>query len=291
MPRHFHWRGLGPTGYHELHAVEWGSRRSARVVVCAHGYSGNARDFDFLARELSRDARVICPDMAGRGRSAWLPSPLAYHFPQYLADLRALLAEVGADSVEWVGTSMGGLLGMLLAAQPRSPIASLVLNDVGGFVPGDALAAIARNLRAPERFESMPALAEHVRHTHRDWGPITPAQWSHLTRHAARRLPDGYALHYDPSIAGVLPPLPMAPGLSLWSAWHRVRCPALVIRGRASEILPREVVRAMLAVRPQARYLEIADAGHAPSLMAPAQIAAVAAFLEGAGQERMERAA
>lgn len=275
---------------HELHAMEWGSRRSGRVVVCAHGFSGNGRDFDFLARELARDAYVVCPDMAGRGGSAWLPSPLAYHFGQFLADLRALLVRLPAGEVEWVGTSMGGLLGMLLASEPGSPITRLVLNDVGAYVPGDALAEIGRNLRAPDRFASLAELQAHVRHTHRDWGPITGAQWSHLTRHAARRLPGGYALHYDPRIATLLPPLPFAPGLSMWSAWHRVRCPVLVIRGRESRILPPEVMRTMRAVKPDTHWAEVAGAGHAPALMAPEQVALVAAFL-GKAATRLARAA
>ncbi|HET9653208.1 MAG TPA: alpha/beta hydrolase [Usitatibacter sp.] len=274
-----------------MHAVEWGSRRSGRVVVCVHGYSGNSRDFDFLARELSTEARVVCPDVAGRGQSAWLPSPLAYHFPQFVADLRRLVGELGASRVDWVGTSMGGLLGMLLAAQPDSPIERLVLNDVGAFVPGDALAAIARNLRAPARFDSMAAVEAHVRHTHREWGPVTDEQWSHLARHAARRLPDGYAMHYDPRIAQILQPAPFAPGLSLWSAWYRVRCPVLVVRGETSRILPAEVVRAMLDINPHAQCIEIADTGHAPSLMAPQQVAAVARFLGETVVERQRKAA
>lgn len=269
--------------------MEWGARRSGRIVICVHGYSGNGRDFDFLAQALSRDAYVICPDIAGRGQSAWLPGPLAYHFPQFLADLRALMARLGAREVEWIGTSMGGLLGMMLAAEPNSPITRLVLNDVGAFVPGDALAAIGRNLRAPRRFASLTELAAHVRHTHRHWGPISEPQWRHLARHAARRLPDGYALHYDPSIAQVLS-LPVAAPLSLWNVWRRVRCPTLIVRGRSSAILPQEVARTMMASNPLARCVEIPRAGHAPSLMAPDQIDVVAAFLRSGG-ERLQRAA
>lgn len=273
------WRAIGPAGWHALHATDWGSRRSERVIVCAHGYSGNGRDFDEIARTLSREARVICPDIAGRGESAWLPSPLAYHFPQFLGDLRTLLAQLGVPRVEWVGTSMGGLLGMMLAAEPNAPISRLVLNDVGAFVPGDALARIARNLAAPPHFESLAALAGHLKRTHADWGPITDAQWAHLARHHARRIPEGYALHYDPRIARIAHPPPFAPGLSLWSTWYRVRCPVMVIRGRTSPILPAAVLEAMLAVKPGTRFVEIADAGHAPSLMAAEQIAIVREFL------------
>lgn len=229
--------------------------------------------------------------MPGRGRSDWLAGPFAYHFPQFLGDLRALIAGLGVESVEWVGTSMGGLLGLMLAAEPGTRIERLVLNDVGAFVPGDALAAIGRNLRAPARFETMAALGEHVRHTHRHWGPMTEAHWRHLVRHSARRVPGGYALHYDPAIAQVLSPLPFSPGVSLWSLWHRVRCPVLILRGESSAIMPPEVVRAMVAIKPGTRVVEIPGAGHAPSLMAPDQIAVVADFLADRRPADLERAA
>ena len=248
-------------------------------MLCVHGYSGNARDFDFLAQRLARDAHVVCPDVAGRGRSAWLPTPLAYHFPQFLADIRALVKELGAEEVEWVGTSMGGLLGMLAAAEPRSFVRRLVLNDVGAFVPARALAAIGRNLGASQRFPSLASLEDHIRRTHREWGPITDAQYRHLVKHAARRVPGGYALHYDPQIASVVQPMPLAPGLSFWSAWMHVRCPVLVVRGARSSILPKSVLRTMLHAKPRTQVLEVANAGHAPSLMDERQIEAIAEFL------------
>ena len=184
---------------------------------------------------------------------------------------------------------MGGLLGMMLAAQPRSPVSRLVLNDVGAFVPADALASIGRNLRAPLHFETLAGLEAHLRHTHRDWGPIGGEQWQHLVRYGSRRTAEGYALHYDPAIAQLLPTMPFATGLSMWSTWHRIECPVLVIRGHASSILPPDVVEAMVAVKPHAARAEIADAGHAPSLMAPEQIGLVARFL--GVDEAFERAA
>ena len=223
--------------------------------------------------------------MVGRGQSAWMPSAFGYNFPQFLADARAMLAAINAPSVEWVGTSMGGLLGLLLAGERDSPISRLVLNDVGAFVPADALGQIASNLHAPGRFASMAELTAHLKRTHRDWGAITEEQWAHLARHHARRVDGGYALHYDPRIASIAHPPPFAPGLSLWSSWYRVRCPVLLIRGRTSRIFPAEVLDTMLDVKPDAQHLEIADAGHAPSLMAPDQIAAVANFLAGEVEE------
>jgi pimeloyl-ACP methyl ester carboxylesterase len=268
---------------HELHYVEWGRRNSRRVVFCAHGYSGNARDFDFLARELAQDARVICIDVAGRGGSDWLASPLHYHFGQFLADIDTVIAHAGAEEIEWVGTSMGGLLGLLLASRPTNPIRRLVLNDIGAFVPMDALQHIGRNIHAPARFDSLEALEAHLRHTHRGWGEIGDAQYRHLTRHHARRTPDGgFNLHYDPQIVRLFQPMPLAPGLFFWDAWYRVRCPVLLIRGETSDVFPAEVARTMREIKPDAQLVEIAGAGHAPSLMAPSQIAIVRRFLAGA---------
>lgn len=190
------------------------------------------------------------------------------------------MAELGCDEVDWVGTSMGGLLGMMLAAEPRGIVRRLVLNDVGAFVPAGALAAIGRNLQAPARFPSLAALEDHLRRTHRDWGPISDVQFRHFVKHAARRVNGGYALHYDPQIASLVQPIPLAPGLPFWGAWHRVRCPVLVLRGERSPILPREVLRAMVDAKPHTEVVEVAGAGHAPSLMEAGQIEAVAEFLE-----------
>jgi pimeloyl-ACP methyl ester carboxylesterase len=251
--------------------------------VCAHGYSGNARDFDFLARELAKDARVICADVAGRGESDWLPSALAYHFGQFLADFRSLLVHVGVKEVDWIGTSMGGLLGLLLASQPGSPIRRLVMNDVGAFVPLEALQRIGRNLQAPERFASLSEVEAHLRRTHRDWGEIDERQWAHLVRHGARRVEGGYRLHYDPRITHLVHPLPVATGLFFWSAWYRVRCPVLLVRGEHSEVFPASVAATMLDAKPQAELVEIAGAGHAPALMSDVEIAIVRDFMEQSG--------
>lgn len=249
--------------------------------MCAHGYSGNARDFDFLARALAQDARVICLDVAGRGESDWLPSAPHYHFGQFISDIDALLAHLRVEEVEWVGTSMGGLLGMLLASRTASPVKRLVLNDIGAFVPMDALQQIGRNLQAPARFESLAAVEAHLRHTHRDWGDISDAQYRHLAKHHARPTGDGgFRLHFDPQITRLIQPFPLAPGIFFWDAWYRVRCPVLLIRGDLSEVLPPAVAETMLEIKPGTQLVEIPGAGHAPALMSPMQIGIVREFLD-----------
>ena len=256
------------------------------MVVCAHGYSGNARDFDFLARSLAKDARVICIDFPGRGESDWLASPLEYHFGQLLADVDALLAHAGAGRVTWIGTSMGGLLGLLAATRPFGPVKRLVMNDVGAFVPLDALQAIAHRLEAPERFATLDAVEAHLRRTHRDWGELTGEQWRHLATHRARRDAGGWRLRHDPRLVRSLSPLAPGLGLFFWDAWYRVGCPALLLRGERSAVFPPEVARTMLAVKPAARFVEFGGCGHVPALMSPDQIAVVGNFV----REGMDKA-
>jgi pimeloyl-ACP methyl ester carboxylesterase len=251
------------------------------VTLCVHGYSGNSRDFDELAATLSRNTRVICPDMAGRGDSAWLASPLQYNFPQFLADINTLIARLGVTSVDWVGTSMGGLLGMLLASSPGNPIRRLVINDVGAFLPMDSLQHISQNLRGPRRFATLDEVEAHVRHTHREWGELTDRQWRQLAIHSSRKVENGYRLHYDPNLANRVQPMPFTPGLYFWDAWYRVKCPVLLIRGESSTVFPPSVADTMLQVKPEASLVEIPGCGHAPSLMAPEQVEIVSGFLSG----------
>ncbi|HEX4944061.1 MAG TPA: alpha/beta hydrolase [Usitatibacteraceae bacterium] len=232
-----------------------------------------------MAAELARESRVACPDVAGRGESDRLASAFQYHFPQYLSDIHALLAQLGVKKLDWVGTSMGGLLGMMLAAQPGSPIRRLVMNDVGAFLPMGALQHIGRNLEAPATFASLAEVETHMRHTHRDWGEITDAQWRHLAIHGARLVDGEYRLHFDPQLATPFQSFAVGPGLFFWDKWAQVRCPVLLIRGEHSDVFPRSVADLMLTMNPGARLVEIPGCGHAPSLMAPSQIAIVQEFL------------
>lgn len=247
------------------------------MILCAHGYSGNGRDFDRLAAALAeRGARVICPDFAGRGRSDRLAT--GYAFPQFLGDIRALLARERIASVDWIGTSMGGLLGMLLAAQASGPVRSLVMNDVGAWLPAEALSHIARNLHAPQPFATLAQAEAHLRHTHRDWG-VPEDEWKRLVRHHVHREADGWYLHYDPRIASIVKPPPYGPGLHFWDAWYRVRCPVLLLRGERSEVFPADVARTMCDIKPAAELFEVPGAGHAPALMSEGEIGLLCRFL------------
>jgi pimeloyl-ACP methyl ester carboxylesterase len=209
---------LGPNGFHRISYLEWGDPHAERVVVCAHGLTRNARDFDFLARRLARRWRVVCLDVAGRGRSDWLPSKADYGFDLYQSDAAALMARATAParrglfgwllrllpsrarSVDWVGTSMGGIIGMLLAARAGSPIRRLVLNDVGATIPWSALARMKGMMRRHEPFADMRAVVRHVRETYAGFGPLSEAQWRHLARHSVQRLKGG---HYQ--LSGTAP--------------------------------------------------------------------------------------
>jgi pimeloyl-ACP methyl ester carboxylesterase len=270
---------LLPQGFHELAYVEWGGGEG-RPVVCAHGLTRNARDFDALARALvARGRRVVAVDFPGRGRSAWLTDSALYAFPTYLAALAALIARLDRPEVDWVGTSMGGLAGMMLAAQPRTPVARLVVNDVGPFIPKAALERIAGYVGQTPRFASLDAVEAHLRRVAAPFGALSDAQWRHLAEHGAVRDGEGWRLHYDPAIATAFAATPPA-DVDLWSVWERIAAPTLVIRGAESDLLLEDTARRM-AGRTDGRVdlVEFAGCGHAPALMAPEQVATIADFL------------
>ncbi len=268
---------LGPHGFHRMRWVEWGDRDNPRVLVCAHGLTRCGRDFDYLAERLADAYRVVCPDIAGRGSSDWLADKADYGYPLYCADIAAMLAALGAESVDWVGTSMGGILGMLLAAQPRTVVGRLVLNDVGCVVPKAALERIALYVGRDPAFDSFADLEAAMRAVS-PFGTLTEAQWGQLAVHVARRDDSGkWRFRYDPGIAAPFKAGPLA-DVDLRPFWHAVRGPVLVIRGAHSDLLTPEIHAEMLA-RPGTVGLVVADAGHAPMLMDAAQVAAVRAFL------------
>ncbi len=269
--------------FHRMAYTEWGDP-DAPPVLCVHGVTRNGRDFDALAANLSDRFRVICPDLPGRGGSDWLPDPMLYQAQHYVTALAHLLAAIGRDTI-WIGTSLGGICGMVTAATPGNPVAKLVLNDIGPFIPAEALARIRTYMLASSEsqrtqfFADQDAVERYLRLVHAQFGPLTDAQWAHLARHSTRVLPDGrLALHYDPAIVEPLRDhQPVA--VDLWPLWARIQVPIMAIAGANSDLLLPETLARMAASG--AHTLVVPDTGHAPALMDDAQIAAVRAFLLG----------
>lgn len=287
-PRLHHVTCANPKGLHRMAYWEWGAQDNPRVVVCVHGLSRQGRDFDTLARALSADFRVICPDVVGRGRSDWLPDPMLYAVPTYVADMVALLARLNVEQVSWIGTSMGGLIGLSLAslhAQGQvSPISRLVLNDVGPVIEFASLQRIGTYLGAPMRFPSVEAGAEFLWSISQSFGPHTPEQWLALSRPQFKPAPEGgWMFQYDPAIAvpfrAFTPEIAAFSEAMLWKAYDSVTAPTLLVRGQDSDLLSADTARAMGQRGPQAPCVEFAGVGHAPTLIADDQVACVREFL------------
>jgi pimeloyl-ACP methyl ester carboxylesterase len=260
--------------------VEWG-QPDAAPLVCVHGLTRCARDFDFLAAELARHGyRVICPDVAGRGDSSWLADPMDYAVPTYTKHMLMLLARLELESVHWVGTSLGGLIGMAIAAMPGSPIERLVLNDVGPVLTLAALQRIGAYVGKWPPLPTIEAAEQFVRSISVTFGPHSDADWRFLTEHVVRRNADGtLRMHYDPAIAVPFTAEMPSEDIELWNLYDEIRCPTLVLRGEQSDLLTRETAARMTSRGPRARAVEIAGVGHAPTLIHQDQIAIVRDFL------------
>ncbi len=268
-------------GFSRMRYVDWGALGNERVVICVHGLTRNGRDFDALARALP-DFRVICPDIPGRGRSDWLRDPNDYNFITYVGALTALIARTGVDKVSWVGTSMGGLLGIVIAGQPGSPISRLVVNDVGPVIEPSAVERINSYVGADPTFDTFDALERHIRQVSAPFGPLSDAQWRHLAETTAKQRPDGrWALRYDPGIGVPFRTNTADQSPLLWMLWDAIRCPTLVLRGAQSDLLSPATAAAMAARGPKPAVIEIPGVGHAPMMLDDDQLAPVTAFLRG----------
>jgi pimeloyl-ACP methyl ester carboxylesterase len=288
--------GFSAAGFHRIAYTDWGAEDNPHIVVCAHGLTRNGRDFDFLAQRLASDARVICPDIVGRGSSDWLTDPTGYGYPQYLSDMNALLARITAPharagrpvTIDWVGTSMGGLIGMMLAAAPGAPIRRLVMNDVGPVLAREGLTRIGTYAGGDPRFDTGEAFAAWYSELLRPWGAFTPAlddaRRQHLVTHGMRTHVEAggrvsYGPNYDPGIAAAFRGKVFERDIELWPVWEKVGAPVLVLRGSASELLRPETARRMVEASPANRLIEFDGIGHAPALASADQIEPVARFL------------
>ena len=276
---------LSAAGFHHMAYVEWGDPANPKVLVCVHGLTRCSRDFDFLAQALADDYRVVCPDIVGRGRSDWLRNKSLYNLPQYCADMTTLLARLKVETVHWVGTSMGGLIGMALASQPESPITRLVLNDVGPVIAGGSLVRIGEYLGNAPRFDGIEQAEAFVRFVSASFGNLSDGQWRHLTLHVTRTAADGKVeFAYDPGIAQSFRELQQTSGgkdVDLWPLYDGIACPTLLLRGVTSDLLTHDTALQMSGRGPRARLIEVPGVGHAPMLMDDSQVAPVREFLLG----------
>ena len=275
-----------PAGLHRMAYREWGDARNRDVLICVHGLTRSGRDFDELARALSARYRVVCPDVAGRGDSERLADPRLYIVPQYVSDMVTLIARLDVETVHWLGTSMGGLIGMALAAQPGTPVRKLVLNEAGPLVAHAALQRIAGYLGKKLKFKSVEDAETYVREISEPFGPHSDAQWRFLTENWVAKGEDGrWRPRYDPRIVEAYRAGMPGKGkdLDLWALYDAVRCPTLVLRGARSDLLARETAAQMRRRGPQAKVVEIPGVGHAPTLLHADQIAVVREFLLDGG--------
>ncbi|MBL0420356.1 alpha/beta hydrolase [Ramlibacter sp. AW1] len=295
-PRLHHITCQSAAGAHRMAYWQWGDPQASQVVVCVHGLSRQGRDFDVLARALLGAARgalrVVCPDVAGRGHSDWLQDPTHYRIPTYAADMVALCNELDRTApvawFDWVGTSMGGLIGLGVCGTPGlpmpAPVRRLVLNDVGPVIQWEALQRIGQYLGKAGRYDTVQHAADAMAVISAGFGPHSPEEWLALSKPMLRPLPEGgFTLHYDPAISVPLSQLrpddAAASEAVLWQLYDQIRAQVLLIRGADSDLLTHATAVQMTQRGPRARLIEFAGIGHAPTLVTPAQVDAVVSFL------------
>jgi len=265
-------------GNRRLGYLSWGNPQSSETVICAHGLTRNAHDFDALSSTLCDKARIISIDVAGRGRSDWLENPAEYSYPTYCSDAKLLCQALDIESIHWIGTSMGGLIGMFLAAENSGLIKSLVMNDVGPYIPLEALDRIKTYVGSDRTFVNIETAVDYFKATLSGFGQLTDPQWINLSVHSLVQENGTYRLNYDPRIANNFSTV--SNDVSLWDFWKGVNCPTLVIRGSDSDLLTKETWQRMQTGKPLVELMSFSNVGHAPALLDHEQIDAVERFIE-----------
>lgn len=277
--------GVSDEGFHNIVYTEWGSSElELPAVICVHGYLRNSRDFDALAYYLSMNGRhVFCPDVVGRGDSSWFTQSHHYNFTQYVSDMTSMIARTHARQIDWIGTSMGGLIGMMLAALPNSPIKRLILNDVGPQVPLFGLKRISKYADNRREFKSIQEAKEYFKLNYAQFGPLTEKQWDTFTANSIEQRADNlYVGRVDPGVKNpksttqVISEFFHHPhkalegilyDIDLWPIWQKVRCPVLVIHGAQSDLLTTQIIKKMQRIHENTHVYTVEDAGHAPALL------------------------
>ena len=273
--RHKSFLGLNPQGFHRISYQEWGDPNNGDVVVCVHGLTRNGGDFHWLAERLSKTYRVVCPDMVGRGRSDYLYDATRYHYAQYMSDICTLIARLNVDCVKWIGTSMGGLIGMMLASQPQSPIASMVLNDIGPFVSAAGLQRLAKYVPKAHVFSKFEEAVQFLQTTLLGCKDMSALQWKQLAEQSIvwDTVNSRWTVAYDPAIAATIPVKDIK-DLDFWKYWERLACPVLALQGGESDLLSSQTLEQM-ARKPRVKTVSFPKQGHALSLATDTQISLI----------------
>lgn len=276
--------GLSEEGFHKVNYFEWGLPNPKKnPIICVHGMTRNARDFDALANFLSnQDYHLFCPDIVGRGDSDWLNHPAHYTYEQYLADMNAMIARTGANAVDWIGTSMGGLIGMVLASLPKTPIRRLILNDVGPQIPLQAITKMTQFAGSDPEFSHQEEAKAYFKRIYSDFGSLSEQQWQEITASSIRQTSSGkWVMKIDPAAKQsslksklawkfLLNPHKALEGtffdVDLWDIWRKLTCPVLVIHGKNSDLLLPSIIEKMRMIHPRTEIIEVNEAGHAPTL-------------------------
>jgi len=280
--KHYH-LGLGFHGFHRLNYLEWGQadeNAKHETLVCVHGLTRNARDFDYFAGKMCDQYRVVCPDVVGRGDSDHLLDNESYNYLQYNADMNSLISRLGVTEVNWIGTSMGGIIGMVLAAVSQSPIRRLVINDIGPEVSRDALMSIAEYIGKSEEFASQQDVIEYLKKIYPEFAPMTDEDWAHMAKYSSKRTDHGtWRMKVDSRVGDAFRDSISYFNVDMWDTWDKITCPVLVLRGKNSSFLSEEVAAKMLTCGPETTIVEFEDTGHTPTLRNDEQVQVIADWL------------
>jgi pimeloyl-ACP methyl ester carboxylesterase len=280
--RHYH-LGLGFHGFHRLNYLEWGNVEEFKhqeTLLCVHGLTRNAHDFDYFAGKMCDCYRVVCPDVVGRGESDHLSSSEGYNYLQYNADMNSLIARLGVTEVNWVGTSMGGIIGMVLASVQQSPIRRLVVNDIGPEVSRDALMTIAEYIGRSDEFETLKDVEAYQRKIYSEFAPMTDQDWAMMAKHSSCRTSHGtYKMKTDSRVGDAFRDSISYFNVDMWDIWEKIACPVLVLRGSESSFLSSETAQKMLTFGPETTLVEIEITGHTPTLRNDEQVEVIANWL------------
>jgi pimeloyl-ACP methyl ester carboxylesterase len=266
--------------FHQLAYQDWGDTSSTETVFCLHGLTRNSHDFDPLARRLAKSRRVICPDTVGRGDSDWLSNPDDYHINQYNHDFTVLATKIACTKFDIIGSSLGGLMGMMLAGLKNSPVRRLIINDIAPEIPHGAKARVGSYLHVDPRFSNLEEVEAYLRQTLKPFKPMSESDWVHIATHSSRKTNADYRLAFDPDISINYVRYWSWKAFNLWNYWANITCPVLILRGKESDFLTESLLRKMLTILPKAKVIEFAGVGHMPSLKSQEQIDLILKWLD-----------